>query len=121
MSGSYLFTSESVSDGHPDKLADRISDTVLDRCLELDPNAKVACETLLTTRPCVIAGEITTKAVVDFPEIARDTITRVGYTDAHYGFDADTCAVLCTVDQPIQSILLIPSKMRANPVGRIAR
>ena len=94
-----LFTSESVTEGHPDKVADAISDAVLDALLELDPDARVACETLVTTGLAVIAGEITTKAYVHLPEVVRNTIARIGYTDAGYGFDAHTCAVMSTIDK----------------------
>lgn len=92
-SATQLFTSESVSEGHPDKLSDKISDAVLDAVLALDPLGRVACETLVTTDLCVIAGEIRTSAKLDFEEIARDTIREIGYTDPAYGFDAATCAV----------------------------
>lgn len=93
-SANYLFTSESVSMGHPDKLADQISDGVLDACLAQDPYSRVACETLVTTDLCVLAGEITTKAKVDFEKIARQVIREVGYVDPKVGFSADTCEVL---------------------------
>ena len=89
----FLFTSESVTEGHPDKIADQISDAILDACLDKDPYSRVACETLTTTGLVVIAGEITTEAYVDFPTIVRGTVTAVGYTDANYGFDSHTCAV----------------------------
>ncbi len=94
----HLFTSESVTEGHPDKISDQISDAILDAVLEEDPLGRVACETLVTTGLALIAGEITTKAVVDFPRIARKTICDIGYDDAAYGFDGNTCAVICTVD-----------------------
>ena len=89
-----LFTSESVSEGHPDKMCDQISDAVLDAILAQDPKARVACETAVTTGLCLIAGEITTKATVDFAKVAREAIREIGYTDTCYGFDADHCAVL---------------------------
>ncbi|MGH8630463.1 MAG: methionine adenosyltransferase [Burkholderiales bacterium] len=92
-----LFTSESVTEGHPDKIADQVSDAVLDAVLAQDPKARVACETLLTTGLCLVAGEITTHAQVDYPEVARQTIREVGYTRAKYGFDADTCSVLTAI------------------------
>jgi S-adenosylmethionine synthetase len=95
--GSHLFTSESVTEGHPDKIADQISDSVLDAILSQDPKSRVACETLVTTGLVVLAGEITTNAIVDFQEVARATIREVGYTRAKYGFDADTCAVLSSL------------------------
>jgi S-adenosylmethionine synthetase len=90
----HIFTSESVTEGHPDKIADQISDAVLDAVLEQDPYGRVACETLVTTGICMVAGEITTKCYVDVPRIARQTIEHVGYTDANYGFDSKTCGVL---------------------------
>jgi S-adenosylmethionine synthetase len=95
----YLFSSESVSKGHPDKVADQISDAVLDAMLAQDPKSRVACETLVTTGLCVIAGEITSKAVVDFQKIARDTIKSIGYTDSDIGFDYKSCAVLVALDK----------------------
>jgi S-adenosylmethionine synthetase len=97
--GSYLFSSESVTEGHPDKVADRISDTVLDAMLAQDPKSRVACETLVTTGLALVAGEITTKAVVDIPHLVRDAVRSIGYTDAAMGFDADTCAVVVTLDK----------------------
>ncbi len=93
----FLFTSESVTEGHPDKIADQISDAILDACLEKDPYSRVACETLTTTGLVVIAGEITTEAYVDFPTIVRGTVQAVGYTDALYGFDCNTCAVVSSI------------------------
>ena len=93
----FLFTSESVTEGHPDKIADQISDAILDACLEKDPHSRVACETLTTTGMVIIAGEITTEAYVDFPNIVRGTVQAVGYTDALYGFDCNTCAVLSSI------------------------
>ena len=95
----FLFTSESVTEGHPDKIADQISDAILDACLEKDPYSRVACETLLTTGLAFIAGEITTKAYVDFPSIVRGTVTAVGYTDASYGFDSQTCSVISSIHE----------------------
>ena len=97
MSNRTLFTSESVTEGHPDKIADQISDSVLDAILEQDPNARVACETLLTTGLCVVAGEITTSAVVDITPIARQTILDIGYDDGAKGLDGTTCAVLVSL------------------------
>src|SRR6266571_4708734 len=93
----YFFTSESVTEGHPDKIADQISDAILDACLSEDLNSRVACETLLTTGLAFIAGEITTEAYVDFPAIVRGTVTSVGYTDASYGFDSNTCSVISSI------------------------
>ena len=95
--GSYLFTSESVTEGHPDKISDQISDAVLDAILEQDQMGRVACETLVTTGLVVLAGEITTTATVDFSRVARETIREIGYTRAKYGFDCDTCSVLSAV------------------------
>jgi len=95
----HLFTSESVTEGHPDKIADQISDAVLDAILTEDPAARVACETLVTTGLAVIAGEITTSAYVHLPEIVRTTIAGIGYNDARFGFDAQTCAVMSTIDR----------------------
>lgn len=97
--GKYLFTSESVSMGHPDKLADNISDGILDALFAQDPNSRVACETMVTTGMAVIAGEITTKAVVDYSAVVRDVIRDVGYTDDEMGISADTCAVLVSLDR----------------------
>ena len=99
-----LFTSESVTEGHPDKVADAISDAVLDALLEQDPAARVACETLVTTGLAVIAGEITTSAYVHLPDIVRDTIRNIGYTDAGFGFDSNTCAVMSTIDRHSRDI-----------------
>ncbi len=93
----YLFTSESVTEGHPDKIADQISDAVLDALLEQDPMSRVACETLLTTGLAMVAGEITTKGYVEIPDIVRATIRDIGYVRAKYGFDAETCAVVTSV------------------------
>ncbi len=93
-----LFTSESVTEGHPDKIADQISDAILDAILKEDPNARVACETFVTTGLVVIGGEISTKANVDYREVARAKIREIGYTRAKYGFDADTCSVLISLD-----------------------
>ncbi|WP_461209620.1 methionine adenosyltransferase [Desulfocurvus sp. DL9XJH121] len=97
--GTYHFTSESVTEGHPDKVADQISDAVLDALLEQDPESRVACETLVTTGLAMIAGEITTKGYADLPQIVRDTIREIGYTSSEMGFDADTCAVMSTIDK----------------------
>jgi S-adenosylmethionine synthetase len=95
----YIFSSESVSEGHPDKVADQISDAVLDAILTQDPKARVACETLVTTGMVVLAGEITTTACVDYPQIARKTIREIGYNDSAMGFDWETCAVLTSIDR----------------------
>ena len=97
--GRYLFTSESVTEGHPDKIADQISDSILDAILAQDPVGRVACETLVTTGLAIIAGEITTNCYVDFPKIVRETIKDVGYTRAKFGFDSETCAVLSSIHE----------------------
>src|SRR5229473_868835 len=97
--GRHLFTSESVTEGHPDKIADQISDSILDAILAQDPVGRVACETLVTTGLAIIAGEITTSCYVDFPKIVRDTIKEVGYTRAKFGFDSETCAVLSSIHE----------------------
>jgi len=94
-----LFTSESVTEGHPDKIADQISDAVLDAILQKDPLARVACETLVTTGLVFVSGEITTSCYIDIPKIARETIREIGYTRAKYGFDCDTCAVITSIDE----------------------
>jgi S-adenosylmethionine synthetase len=102
----YLITSESVSEGHPDKIADQISDAVLDAILAQDPNGRVACETLVTTGVAVVAGEVTTKAVVDIPAVVRKTVKEIGYDDSHKGFDANTCAVMVTLDRQSPDIAM---------------
>jgi S-adenosylmethionine synthetase len=99
VSGKFLFTSESVSMGHPDKLADQISDGILDALIAEDPMSRVACETMVTTGIAVIAGEITSKARIDYPDVVRQVIREVGYTDDHMGICADTCAVMTTLDR----------------------
>ena len=95
----YLFTSESVSEGHPDKVADQISDAVLDRILAFDPEAKVACETLVTTGQTVIAGEIKTKTYVDVQQVAREVINEIGYTKSEYMFDGNSCGVFSAIHE----------------------
>jgi S-adenosylmethionine synthetase len=95
----YIFTSESVSEGHPDKVADQISDAILDAILAQDKKSRVACETLVTTGMAVVAGEITTNAVVDYPKVVRETIKEIGYNDSAMGFDWETCAVLVSIDK----------------------
>jgi len=102
----YLFTSESVTEGHPDKISDQISDAVLDAALAADSTARVACETLVTTGLVVVAGEITTNAVIDYSKVARDTIREIGYTRAKFGFDCDTCSVLSALDRQSPDIAM---------------
>jgi S-adenosylmethionine synthetase len=102
----FLFTSESVTEGHPDKIADQISDAVLDEVMRQDPKGRVACETLVTTGLVVVSGEITTSAQVDYDELIRKTIDQVGYNDALYGFDSNTCAVMCTVKRQSPDIAM---------------
>lgn len=104
--GRHLFTSESVTEGHPDKIADQISDAILDAILAQDPVGRVACETLVTTGLAMIAGEITTSCYVDFPKIVRETIREIGYTRAKYGFDSDTCAVLSSIHEQSPDIAM---------------
>src|SRR5437868_5063082 len=129
--GRHLFTSESVTEGHPDKIADQISDSILDAILTQDPTSRVACETLVTTGLALVAGEITTRAVIDYQAVVRQTITDVGYTRGKYGFDAETCAVLSTIHSQSPDITeriinkVIPESMRdkntkiyVNPTGR---
>jgi S-adenosylmethionine synthetase len=102
----FLFTSESVTEGHPDKIADQISDAVLDEVMRQDPKGRVACETLVTTGLVVVAGEITTTAVIDYDELVRKTVQGVGYDDALFGFDSTTCAVMCTVKRQSPDIAM---------------
>ena len=102
----FLFTSESVTEGHPDKIADQISDAVLDEVMRQDPKGRVACETLVTTGLVVVSGEITTSAQVDYDELIRKTVDEVGYNDALYGFDSNTCAVMCTVKRQSPDIAM---------------
>jgi S-adenosylmethionine synthetase len=102
----WLFTSESVTEGHPDKICDQISDSILDAILEQDPEARVACETMVTTGMIMVAGEITTKCYVDIPKIARKTVEEIGYVRAKFGFDADTCAVLTSINEQSPDIAL---------------
>jgi len=102
----FLFTSESVTEGHPDKIADQISDSVLDAVLKDDPTGRVACETLVTTGLVVVAGEITTTTYVDFSDLAREVIRDVGYTRAKFGFDAETCGVICTIHKQSPDIAM---------------
>lgn len=106
MSKNFLFTSESVTEGHPDKVADQISDAILDAIFEKDPNSRVACETSVTTGLVLVSGEITTGCYVDMPKIIRETIRGIGYTRAKYGFDGSTCAVLVCIDEQSPDIAL---------------
>ncbi len=102
----FLFTSESVTEGHPDKIADQISDAILDACLAQDPMSRVACETLTCTGLVVVAGEITTKAYVDFQKLVRETVANIGYTHSEYGFDSNTCAVISTINSQSPDIAM---------------
>ncbi|TKJ40626.1 methionine adenosyltransferase [candidate division LCP-89 bacterium B3_LCP] len=113
----FLFTSESVTEGHPDKVADQISDAVLDAVLKDDPFGRVACETFVTTGLCLIGGEITTSTYVDIPTIARDTIKDIGYVNAEYGFDYETCAVLTSIDQQSSDIAMGVDRAGAGDQG----
>src|ERR1700687_1748263 len=113
----YLFTSESVTEGHPDKIADQISDAVLDAILAQDPTGRVACETLLTTGLVVVAGEITTSCYVDIPRVARETIREVGYTRAKFGFDHETCGVITAIDEQSGDIAMGVDKRGAGDQG----
>ncbi len=106
MSERFLFTSESVTEGHPDKVADQISDAVVDAIMADDPNGRVACETLVTTGMALLAGEITTETYVDIPRLVRQTIREIGYTSADYGFDCDTCSVLTAIDEQSPDIAM---------------
>jgi len=113
----YLFTSESVTEGHPDKIADQISDAVLDAIIGQDPAGRVACETLLTTGLVVVAGEITTNCYVDIPRVARETIRQVGYTRAKYGFDYETCGVITAIDEQSSDIAMGVDNLGAGDQG----
>src|SRR5215208_2523390 len=116
---SYL-TSESVTEGHPDKLCDQISDAVLDAILEKDPDARVACETATTTGLIVVMGEITTTAWIDVQKIARETIMRAGYTRAKYGFDADTCAVIVSIHEQSPDIAMGVDEAHESKQGEMS-
>ncbi len=113
----HLFTSESVTEGHPDKMADAISDSVLDACLAEDPMSRVACETMVTTGLCVIAGEISTNARPNIARVAREAIKRIGYTDAAYGIDGDTCAVMVSLDEQSPDIAMGVDKAAEQRAG----
>lgn len=113
----HFFTSESVTEGHPDKICDQISDAVLDAILEKDPNARVACETATTTGMILVMGEITTDTYVDIPQIARDTVERIGYNRAKFGFDATTCSVLTAIHGQSPDIAMGVDKALEQKVG----
>jgi len=113
----HLFTSESVTEGHPDKIADQVSDAVLDAILAKDPAGRVACETLVTTGMAIVAGEITTNSYVDIPRLVRDTIRNIGYDRAKYGFDADNCAVLTAIDEQSPDIAMGVDRLGAGDQG----
>ena len=116
----HLFTSESVTEGHPDKICDQISDGVLDAIMGEDPDGRVACETLVNTGLVVVSGEITTECYVDIPKIARETIRQIGYDDPRYGFDHEACAVLTAIDEQSPDIAQGVDQARAAR-GRIHR
>ena len=107
----HLFTSESVTEGHPDKMCDQISDAILDALMEQDPMSRVACETCTTTGLVMVMGEITTNAYVDIQKIVRDTVREIGYTRGKYGFDADTCGVITAIDEQSADIALGVDKL----------
>ena len=113
----WLFTSESVTEGHPDKICDQISDAILDAILEKDPDARVACETTVTTGLVLVAGEITTNCYVDIPKVVRNTVEEIGYTRAKYGFDADTCAVITSIDEQSPDIAMGVNKALEHKVN----
>ncbi len=113
----FIFSSESVTEGHPDKIADQISDAILDEVLREDPYGRVACETFVTTGMALIGGEITTKCYVDIPNVARNVIKDIGYTDAGYGFDYETCAILTSIDQQSPDIALGVDRAGAGDQG----
>ncbi len=117
----WTFTSESVTEGHPDKIADQVSDAVLDAILAEDPNGRVACETLLTTGLCVVAGEITTSAYVDIPQLARETIKGIGYDRESFGFDGNTCGVIVSIDEQSPNIGQGVDSSRGAPHRQVGR
>ena len=112
-----LFTSESVSRGHPDKIADQISDAVLDAYLAGDPDSRVACQTMVTTGLVVVAGEVTSNATIDIPQLVRDVIRDIGYTDSAMGFDADTCSVMVSLDKQSPDIAMGVDRAGAGDQG----
>ena len=115
-----LFTSESVTEGHPDKMADQISDAILDAIFASDPNARVACETAVTTGLVLVMGEITTSCYVDIPKVVRETIREIGYTRAKYGFDSETCAVITSIDEQSPDIALGVNKALEAKIGEMS-
>ncbi len=115
--GRYMFASESVTEGHPDKVADRISDAILDEFLKQDPDARVACETLVTTGLCFVAGEISSKGVVDYPEVVRETVREIGYSSSDMGFDWRTCAVISSIDKQSPDIAMGVNRERPEEQG----
>ena len=118
MARTYLFTSESVTEGHPDKICDQISDAVLDAILAKDPNGRVACETTASTGLVHIMGEITTSCYVDIPKIAREVIRDIGYDRAKYGFDCDTCGIISNIDEQSSDIALgVDKSLEAKESG----
>jgi S-adenosylmethionine synthetase len=114
----FLFTSESVSEGHPDKLADQVSDAVLDALLAHDPHSRVACETLTTTGLVMLAGEITTRTQIDYREVVRQVVREIGYTDPSSGFDADTCGVLISIGRSRPTSRRASTRVRASSRSR---
>lgn len=116
----HLFTSESVTEGHPDKVADQISDAILDEIIARDPYARVACETLVTTGLVMVAGEITTSCYVDIPRVVRETVREIGYTRAKYGFDCDTCSVITSIDEQSPDIAMGVDKPLEARTGEVA-
>ena len=117
-----FFSSESVTEGHPDKICDQISDAVLDAILAQDPNGRVACETCCTTGLVMVMGEITTSCYVDIPKIARQVILDIGYDRAKYGFDGQTCAILTSIDEQSADIALgVDRSLEANPARTASR
>ena len=117
MSSRFTFTSESVTEGHPDKMCDQISDAILDAILEEDPESRVACESMATTGLVVVAGEISTNAYVDYPRVVRDTVRSIGYTSAAYGFDGNTCSVITSIDKQSPDIAMGVDKARELKAG----
>ncbi|WP_290063488.1 S-adenosylmethionine synthetase N-terminal domain-containing protein, partial [Paraclostridium bifermentans] len=115
----HLFTSESVTEGHPDKICDQISDAILDALLEKDPQARVACETTVTTGLVLVAGEISTNTYVDIPKLVRETVKEIGYTRAKFGFDGDTCAVITSIDEQSGDIAMGVDEALENRSGEL--